>query len=160
MIVLQRIIDFFANTDWFEIVKILITIGGTYYLTRFSLMKPLRIEVKKQQLEKVFLPLYKITQDDLASMYMPTNELLNRMQEIIEILTSNVALVNNDIYKSAQEFIGYSDTTTNVAYNEAYKRICLKIHNEYELIKHSLGYPSIGLPEKKPILKMKRRMEE
>ena len=125
-----------------ESAKILSPSLSTLLVTKYTLCKPQKQEIQKKQFECVYLPLYLLTQQYLASNYSETN-LPIYFKKIDKLVYTNYPLVYPKTLKLfAKLKAAYNSPNFNKYHLANFE---YQVESDYEKLKHALGYPTNSL---------------
>ena len=129
--------DFFNMLS--EYVKILIPSIITYFVTRYSLMRPRKYEIKDKQFNLVYLPLYLLT-----NQYLSQNNNLDCLdiyfRKVDKIIYKNYQYVFPKTIKLLDTFkTEWKKNNRNFYHMNIFQN---QILSDYEKLKRELGYPS------------------
>lgn len=131
--------SFKISNDLMEIFATFITIIGTYFITKFQIMNPSKIEIKRQQLKNVYLPLYRLISNSYIE-EMNEGQLIKFIDKVTEIIEKNFIYIYPDLlelYKDLRfKIYSHQDITST------YEKFCNIVFYDYEKLKRYLGYPS------------------
>lgn len=134
--------DFLSTIDFemlLKIISIMITALTTYFVTKYTTNKPRKLDIKQRQLDKVYLPIYKIIKFN-SSTNMDKKTALACATAIKEILIENYELAFPQLYDLNNNFIAAIHLDND--YQELYKKISYQVNLDYILLKKALGYPT------------------
>lgn len=123
----------------FKIISIMITALTTYFVTKYTTNKPRKLEIKQRQLDKVYLPIYKIIKFN-SSTHMDKKTALTCATSIKEILIENYELAFPQLHDLNDNFI--DDINLDNDYQKTFNKISYQVNLDYILLKKALGYPS------------------
>lgn len=119
-----------------DLITIVISIVGTYIITRYSTNRPKKAIVKEKQFREVYLPLYKMffvsNQNDC------TEPLLHSAKELIY---ANYELVFPQLFSLVEEALQSTDVDTR---QSLFEKIKYQVDIDYESLKKDLGLPSVS----------------
>lgn len=125
-----------------ESAKILIPSLITLLVTKYTLCKPQKQEIQKKQFERVYLPLYLLTQQYLASNYSKTS-LPIYFKKIDKLVYNNYPLVYPKTLKLfAKLKTAYNSSNFNKYHLANFQ---YQVESDYEKLKRALGYPTNSL---------------
>lgn len=128
-----------SDENLVKILSILITAISTYFIAKYNSNTPLKLKIKQKQLDKVYIPLYKLIIPDIGNMI--TKELaLDYVNKIKPILWDNYEFVYPQLHELTYKFL--SAIKSDDDYQTIFDKICYQIELDYDLLKKSLGYPS------------------
>lgn len=119
-----------------DIITIVISIVGTYIITRYSTNRPKKAIVKEKQFREVYLPLYKMF--FVANQNNCIEHLLHSAREIIY---ANYELVFPQLFSLVEEALQATDVDTRQSLLE---KIKYQVDIDYESLKKDLGLPSVS----------------
>lgn len=122
-----------------DYAKVLIPSLITYLVTRYSLLKPRRYEIRKEQFEKVYLPLYLLTKQLLASKDYQKN-LPIYTRKFNKIVSQNYHLVYPKTIKLFDKLCNSNCSEEINLYHLT--NFEYQIYSDYEKLKRELGYPT------------------
>lgn len=123
----------------FDYIKVIVPSLITYLITKYSLSKPTKYEIKKQQFENVYLPLYLLTKQMMKPGTYSKNLSLY-IKKVDKIIYKNYPLVFPKTLKLFEKvkLLEYSDSQ-NTYYIINFE---FQIDSDYEKLKRELGYPT------------------
>ena len=122
-----------------DYAKVLIPSLITYLVTRYSLNKPRKYDIRQKQFEKVYLPLYLATQQWVKSdNYNRNLDIYSR--KFYKIVNSNYPLVYPKTIKLFEKLKSLDDNGKINSYHLA--NFEYQINSDYEKLKRELGYPT------------------
>lgn len=132
----------FSANQLIEMSTVLITIIGTYLVAKYQIINPNKTSIRQQQLEKVYLPLYKLIMKPIAySVHkhssIKTKDILEKTSVIID---ENFLFIYPDLLNAYFKLLDKFDNAENT--DDAYDSFCNMIIYDYEKLKRYLGYPS------------------
>lgn len=128
-----------SGEDMIKIISVLITVISTYFVAKYNSNTPRKVEIKQKQLDKVYLPIYKLLLPHISC---------DISKETAIELTNNIQTILWDNYEFAYPTLHLllkkinSDINFNKNYQETFNKICYQVGIDYDLLKKSLGYPS------------------
>lgn len=122
-----------------DYIKVLVPSLITYFVTRYSLNKPRKYEIRQKQFDKVYLPLYLATRQWLNSdNYAENLKIYSR--KFYKIINSNYPLVYPKTIKLFEKLkSSYDSGKINSYYLANFES---QINSDYEKLKRELGYPT------------------
>lgn len=128
-----------TSNNLVEIFATFITITGTYFITKYQIINPNKIFIKQQQLENVYLPLYRLVIDPGTKVLdkIASDNIFNKIENIID---ENYLLLYPDLLESYSDLKRSVETNTQI--EQSYTKFCNIIFYDYEKLKRYLGYPS------------------
>lgn len=134
--------NFYVNISSEDIIKIfsvLITVISTYLVAKYNSNTPRILEIKQKQLDKIYLPIYKLLLPNIG--YNISKETaLHLATNIQSILFDNYEFAYPTLHLLIKKFT--FDINSNNNYQETFNKICYQVSIDYDLLKKSLGYPS------------------
>lgn len=123
-------------SDYF---KILVPSLITYLVTRYSLSRPRKYEIRSKQFDFVYLPLYLLSKQLISDRF--SNENLSMfIRKANKIIYKNYPFVYP---KTIKLFNKMKDSTDNGKKNTYYVTTFIyQIESDYEKLKRELGYPT------------------
>ena len=139
---MDKIADFLTalinNENYVNAISIFVVAFTSYQVAKYNALKPNKLKIKQQQLEKVYLPLIRISLD-LPKTLSP-KQALEIQQKIDKILDEHYELaypqlhqLNDELVKSIHSSKGYCEILNDIFH---------QVSIDYELLKKQLGYPS------------------
>ena len=122
-----------------DYAKVLIPSVITSFVTRYSLNRPRKYDIRKRQFEEVYLPLYLLTKQLLtADNYQENLSLFAK--KFNKIVYANYPLVYPKTIKLFKKLISsHSDGKRNTYHLANFES---QINTDYEKLKRELGYPT------------------
>lgn len=138
---ISNIITFLnENIDNFlNILSLIVTSIVTYIITKYTIIKPKKLEIKQLQFEKVYLPIFKLIRKDLSN-EIDQKTAINYSIKIKSILLNNYELAYPQLHKLNDSF--FKAVKENSNYQEFFSKICYQVNLDYLMLKKDLGYPS------------------
>lgn len=129
------------------------TIGAlmTFFTTKYTATKSMKIEVKQRQFDFVYFPLYKTIRSDIGKT-ISKEKAQEYSTEITNTVLDNLQLVYSALLDLQEQFAYL--TSNGEDHNKCFTSISKNIENEYFNLKRTLGYPSLTAVEnflRKPI---------
>ncbi len=142
MDILKFFIDnYFSFTSMVDIVKFLLPILTTYFLTKYSVSNPKKREINQHQFTNVYLPLYKL--------FCCTNKKKFTYEEakrcsvrLHNILQKNYELAFPQLHSLSENLT--SAINNKKGYEALIIEISYQISLDYEILKKKLGYPHLN----------------
>lgn len=138
--------EFFTLDNFFKLLLVIIPSVITYFITKYNVQKPTKIQTKKAQFEKVYLPLYKLTYN--KSEKTPTDELNQIAVQINKIIEKNFEFVFPGMQSLVDDLLEAlkepHKKVKNLYYREIATELFHQINYDYEILKKQLGYPCKG----------------
>lgn len=125
-----------------KIFSVLITVISTYFVAKYNSNTPRRLKIKQKQLDKVYLPIYKLLLPNIGS-DVSKETALDLATNIQNILWDNYEFAYPTLHLLLKKFT--SDIDSNNNYQATFNKICYQVSIDYDLLKKSLGYPSENL---------------
>lgn len=123
----------------FDYIKVIVPSLITYLITKYSLSKPTKYEIKKQQFDNVYLPLYLLTKQMMKPGTYSKNLSLY-IKKVDKIIYKNYQFVFPKTLKLFEKvkLLEHSDSqnTYHIINFE------FQIDSDYEKLKRELGYPT------------------
>lgn len=129
-----------TNDTLIKIITVIFTTVTTYLIAKYNSNTPRNLEIKQRQLDKVYLPIYKILVNDLGY-DIDKNTAKNYADKIKPILWDNYELVYPHLHKLFRDFY-FAVNSTSDNYQKIYNEISYEIKTDYNLLKKTLGYPA------------------
>ncbi|MBN1058586.1 hypothetical protein [Clostridium botulinum] len=129
-----------TNDTLIKIITVIFTTVTTYLIAKYNSNTPRNLEIKQRQLDKVYLPIYKILVNDFGY-DIDKNTAKNYADKIKPILWDNYELVYPHLHKLFKDFY-FAVNSTSDNYQKIYNEICYEIKTDYNLLKKTLGYPA------------------
>ncbi len=122
-------------------VKLILSTAISYVMGRYASNNPRHKAINQEQLEKVYLPLYKLlfVQDISKLDCQSLIKLSNRMQII---LRKHYELVFPQLHQLTEDF--YQALLLKQNHQEILRQIKYQVYVDYESLKRKLGYPHIN----------------
>ena len=133
--------NFLSRSDLIEILATFITIIGTYFITKFQIMNPHKIEIKQCQLKNVYLPLYKLLIDSHVE-YVGKDKQMQFIDKVTEIIEDNYLFIYPDLLKTYENLKLYIQSGNDIS--KSYSKFKSIVFYDYEKSKRALGYPSVS----------------
>lgn len=126
------------------LIKFFLPIALSYVMGKYTSNNPRHKAINQQQLEKVYLPLYKLlfAQNISSFEHRDLLKLSNRMQNI---LFKNYELVFPQLHQLSAEF--HQAVLLNKDYQPLLSKIKYQVCIDYESLKRKLGYPHLNAYE-------------
>lgn len=147
---MNQIFSIFISAE--SILKILLVIlpsFATYFITKYNIQKPIKIQTKKYQFEKVYLPLYKLTYN--KSKDTPVDELNLIVNKIDKTISEHFELVFPDTYKLVDNLLialrEPHQIINGLDYKDLTMQLFYQIKYDYDSLKNQLGYPCKGIKQ-------------
>lgn len=131
-----------SGEDMIKIFSVLITVISTYFVAKYNSNTPRRLKIKQKQLDKVYLPIYKLLLPNIGS-DISKETAFHLSTNIQNILFDNYEFAYPTLHLLIKKF--NSDINSNSNYQETFNKICYQVGIDYDLLKKSLGYPSENL---------------
>ena len=125
-------------------IKFFLPIAVSYGMGRYTSNNPRHKAINQQQLEKVYLPLYKLlfAQKTTNLKHQDLIKLSNRIQNI---LFRNYELVFPQLHQLSADF--HQAVLLNKDYQPVFSKIKYQVCIDYESLKRKLGYPHMNAYE-------------
>ena len=141
MEIFDAVKNFFLNLsgeNYINLFSIMIVAVTTYWVTKYNALKPNKLRIKEQQLDNIYLPLYKLfhKMSDIVS----TEEAIKYYDELLKVLEDNYLLAFPELHDLANALDNALKNKGN--HTQILKRIKHQVGIDYELLKKALGYPS------------------
>ena len=122
-------------------VKLILSTAISYVMGRYASNNPRHKAINQEQLEKVYLPLYKLlfVQDISKLDCQSLIKLSNRMQII---LRKHYELVFPQLHQLTEDF--HQALLLKQNHQEILRQIKYQVYVDYESLKRKLGYPHIN----------------
>lgn len=135
---LKNFFHFINNENYVNLISIIVVAITTYYVTKYTILKPNRLAIKQLQLENVYLPLYLV----LKNLPQPISKsnALTYSKKISNILDKYYVLAFPQLHQLNQ--LLKLDIIKNSDYDKTLRIIKHQVDIDYELLKKALGYPS------------------
>lgn len=133
-----------SNDTLLKIITVIFTTVTTYLVAKYNSNTPRNLDLKQQQLNKVYLPIYKILVESLGydiDTNIDRDTAKNYAVKMKSILWDNYELVYPSLHKTFKHF-WLAVNSTSDDYQKLYNEICNQVKTDYNLLKKSLGYPS------------------
>lgn len=158
MEILDTAKNFFLNLNgenYINLFSIIVVAITTYWVTKYSVLKPNKLRIKEQQLDNIYLPLYKLFLE--MSDEVSAENAIKYYNELSKVLENNYLLAFPELHdlKNALR----DALQNNGDYFQILKRIKHQVGIDYELLKKSLGYPSKNWHEIFIRMTFKQKME-
>lgn len=126
------------NENYVSVIGIIAAAISAYQIARFNALAPHRLKIKQQQLDCVYLPLYRLFINDSGEMTLEkASQIQKQLNTILdkhyEYVFPQLHKLNLQLLKAIQE---------NQNYVQILSVISHQVSIDYELLKRSLGYPS------------------
>lgn len=122
-----------------DYVKVIVPSLITYLITKYSLSKPTKYEIRKQQFENVYLPLYLLTKQMMKPNVYSKNLPLY-IKKVEKIIFKNYPLVFPKTLKLFEKVKSLEHTDNINSYHIF--NLEFQIDSDYEKLKRELGYPT------------------
>lgn len=132
-----------SNDTLLKIITVIFTTVTTYLVAKYNSNTPRNLDIKQQQLDRVYLPIYKILSEKLGydiDTHIDRDTAKNYAIKIKPILWNNYELVYPNLHKLFK-FFWMAVNSTSDDYEKLYNEFCSEIKIDYNLLKKSLGYP-------------------
>lgn len=126
------------NENYVNLISIVVVAITTYYVTKYTTLKPTRLAIKRSQLENIYLPLYLVLKDLPES--ISKFSALTYSKKISNILDKNYVLAFPQLHQLNQ--LLKTNIINNSGYDKTLRIMKHQIDIDYELLKKALGYPS------------------
>lgn len=130
--------EFVNNGNYIELFSIVVVAITTYFVTKYTILKPEKQKIKQQQLNSVYLPLFRLFHN------LPENiakaKALEYHRKISNILDKYYEFVFPGLHELNDEL--RSQILKNRDYISTLRIMKHQIDIDYDLLKKSLGYPS------------------
>lgn len=133
--------NFFLNLNgenYINLFSIIIVAVTTYWVTKYNVLKPNKLNIKERQLDNIYLPLYKLFFE--VSDEISPEDAVKYYNELSEILNNNYLLAFPELHDLKKALKNAIQNKGN--YIQILKRIKHQVCIDYELLKKALGYPS------------------
>ncbi len=122
-----------------DLIRVVISSFLTFLVTKYTLLKPNKQKIVEQQFNKVYLPLYRLTQQYLTPDSIPANFPIY-FKKIEKLINNNYPLVYP---KTIKLFNLLKSSCTDSKYNPYHlTNFESQITTDYEKMKRVLGYPT------------------
>ncbi|MCT8975527.1 hypothetical protein N4T77_02835 [Clostridium sp. CX1] len=132
----------FLQSDTFKNLTGLVSIVITYSVARFNLQTPRKVEAKKQQLQNVYLPLFKLIEPhiykDISNEFALT--LVEKMNSFID---SYYEFINPNLIHIFRKL--EANVVLNKNFFEEYQSFCSVVDKDFEKLRKSLFLPTRGI---------------
>ena len=127
-----------------KLIEFILPITASYIMGRYASNNPRRKAINQEQLEHVYLPIYKLlfAQDISAFDHQKMLKLSNRIQNI---LGCNYELVFPQLHQLSSDF--HQALLLNQNYQSLLCQIKYQVDIDYESLKRKLGYPHLNAYE-------------
>lgn len=122
-----------------DYVKVIVPSLITYLITKYSLSKPTKYEIRKQQFENVYLPLYLLTKQMMKPNVYSKNLPLY-IKKVEKIIFKNYPLVFPKTLKLFEKVKSLEHADNINSYHIF--NLEFQIDSDYEKLKRELGYPT------------------
>lgn len=133
--------NFFLNLsgeNYINLFSIIIVAVTTYWVTKYNVLKPNKLRIKEQQLDNIYLPLYKLFLK--MSDNFSIEDAVKYYNELSKVLENNYLFAFPELHE-LKNSLGDA-IKDNGNYIQILKRIKHQVGIDYELLKKALGYPS------------------
>lgn len=131
--------ELLKNSFFTTLIGIIVSGFISFRVAKYSATKPNKLEIKQKQLEFVYLPLYRLFEK------MPKEFTIETCREYSKILSSildkHYVYVFPTLHNLNQQLSKALSDNKDVT--KIFKSIKYQIDVDYELLKKSLGYPSV-----------------
>lgn len=135
---LKNILSFLNNEVYLNLIGVIFTAVLSYNAAKYSASKPNKINIKQQQFDKVYLPLYRLLENIPET---PSKlQALELQKKIANILDKNYEFAFPQLHSLNDAF--KNCLLHNKNFMKPLKSIQHQVHTDYELLKKQLGYPS------------------
>lgn len=137
-IIKEFIINLSKNQYFMTLVCSIVVAGFTHWLTLKNTAKPTKLKIQQTQLDKVYLPLYRLLKDisndiDLQSAINIHNQLTAILNDYYEFVFPQLHDLNDILNNKITAKCGYQKILLEIKH---------QVSVDYDLLKKSLGYPS------------------
>lgn len=122
-----------------DYLKVIVPSLITYLITKYSLSKPRKYEIRKQQFENVYLPLYLITKQMIRPEAYSKN-LSPYIKKVEKIIYKNYPLAFPKTLKLFEKVKSLEHADSINTYHIL--NFEFQIYSDYEKLKRELGYPT------------------
>lgn len=136
--IFKAIFSFLNNEVYLNLIGVIFTAVLSYNAAKYSASKPNKINIKQQQFDKVYLPLYRLLENIPET--LSKLQALELQKKISNILDQNYEFVFPQLHSLNTEFKNCLLHDKN--FLNPLKSIEHHVHTDYELLKKQLGYPS------------------
>lgn len=132
--------NYFSIKTAVDCLKLIFPILATYLITKYSVNRPRKIQIAELQFKNVYLPLYKIicikntkelSKDEIAKYSCRIKSIT---QKNYELTFPQLHELIDNLLQQLREDSGYLST---------YNKISYQVSLDYEVLKRTLGYPSL-----------------
>lgn len=131
-------LQFLNNENYISLISIIVVAITTYYVTKYTTLKPSHLAIKQAQLENIYLPLHLVFRN-LPQSISQSNALVYS-KKISNILDRHYLLAFPQLHQLNQML--KSDIINNSDYEKILRIMKHQVDIDYELLKKRLGYPS------------------
>lgn len=122
-----------------DYIKVLLPCIATYFVTRYTLSKPRKYEIKEKQFSLVYLPLYQLTKQLMKPELRNENKDIY-LRKLHRIIHKNYQYVFPKTLKLLNEMeIELAKPNPNTYHISNFE---IQLESDYEKLKHELGYPT------------------
>lgn len=130
--------SFINNENYIDLISIIVVAITTYYVTKYTILKPNRLSIKKSQLDNVYLPLHLLFKNMPRS--ISKSDALVYSKKTSNILDKHYILAFPQLHGLNQSL--KESIINNSGYEETLGIIKHQVDIDFELLKKTLGYPS------------------
>ena len=134
----NSLVNFASNENYINIIGIIVVAITTYRVTKYSVLNPYRLKIKQQQLEYVYLPLFRLFSD--MPQDISKTSALSFYEKISNILDKHYVLAFPQLHRLTLAL--KTDILKDLDYIKTIYSLKHQVDIDYELLKKSLGYPS------------------
>lgn len=136
---IEFIKNIFTVNSAINAIKFILPIMATYFITKYSVNRPRKLEISQLQFENVYLPLYKIicTKNTKNASKEDITRYLFRIKEITQ---RHYELTFPQLHKLIDTL--FLQLKNDNGYQETFNKISYQVSLDYEILKKTLGYPS------------------
>lgn len=133
--------QYFTFQNLIAILKFGMPIVATFVAGRYTSNNPRKREINQKQLERVYLPLYKILCTRSITS-LPKESVLKIAKRMNNILYKNYELAFPQLHQLSNTLLKL--LIENKDYLPTLEKIIYQVSLDYEILKKKLGYPHIG----------------
>ncbi|MFN6432778.1 hypothetical protein EUCA11A_10530 [Eubacterium callanderi] len=145
---IESVSNFLSNYIFPNVLAFCIGAFFSYLPARYNATKPMKLDVKRRQFENVYLPIYKLIQNDIGkSINFKTAKVYSTA--INSIVQNNIELTYLPLINLNKKFYNAVHIEKNIKIkawqcHTSFVELSKNIEFEYLLLKKSLGYPSFS----------------
>lgn len=132
------IFSFFSNSNYVQVLGFLISLITSYQIAKHNTFKPRQLEIKEKQLNKIYLPLYRLLENIETNISVENS--LYYFKKIEKTLNQNYLLAFPQLHVLTKK-LKYEVSARKDVSQTLYS-IKRQVEIDYELLKRALGYPS------------------